>query len=67
MDGWLYKTRDGLEMVVRADSLERAKAGAHAAEFNRTGSVAAANIAARSVEAYTYNPILTAHRREGGQ
>jgi hypothetical protein len=49
---WSYTGQDGSEWVVRAATLEQARAAAHCAEKARTGSIAAGLCAARTVKAY---------------
>lgn len=49
---WTYTAHDGTEWVLRAANESAARAAAHCAEKTRTGSVAAAEIAARSVTRY---------------
>jgi hypothetical protein len=51
MSAWSYTAFDGTEWVIRADTLWQAKAAARAAELRRTGSVAAGDVAARTVGA----------------
>ena len=49
MSAWIYNRIDGEEYVVRASTLAQAQVAAQRSEQERTGSIAAGNVAALSV------------------
>jgi hypothetical protein len=51
MNAWVYQSHDNTEWVVYADDEKKARSAAYEAELTKTGSHAAAHVAARTVTA----------------